>query len=178
MKKTTQEHDPQAAGKLREIIAAISVGMVTTATPDGVFRSRPMITEDVTEDGELWFFTSDDSGKAQDIAAEHGVNVCYADPKSDRYVSVSGNGTLVHDAEKLHDKWDPALTRFFPQGLDDPHLALLCVRIEYAEFWDKTLGRMRPVHHRTSEADVAQADVTNARGEHTRVDIRATPSSG
>lgn len=137
-----------------------------------------MITQQVTEEGTLWFFTADDSEKAHDIEAEHAVCVCYADPKEDRYVSVSGNATVVRDGDKLQEMWDAELTRFFPKGLDDPHLALLCVRIETAEYWDATSGKMRSFHEDGKSEGDDQDGENDGGGERTRVDIRAAPSSG
>jgi general stress protein 26 len=175
VKKTTAERDPKAVHRLRELIADISVAMLTTVTAEGALRSRPMVTQQIREEGELWFFLSDDSGKARDLSEEHAVNVAYADPAKQRYVSVSGNAAIVHDSEMVHDLWKPEYERYFPRGLDDPHLALLCVRIETAEYWDLTAGRMVEIGGRPPEPRATGG----ANGDpHTRIDIRATPSSG
>jgi len=146
--------------------------MITTVTPEGALRSRPMATQSATDDGLLWFFTSDDSGKAHDLEEEHAVNVSYADPVRNRYVSVTGNATLVRDSDKFHEFWRPEIEQFFPGGIDDPHLALLCVRIETAEYWDVSAGAM------VSLGSGKNDRTKSPQSEHTRVDIRATPASG
>ena len=84
MKTTTQARDPEAFEQLREIVREIDIAMITTVTPDGALHSRPMVTRDFGDDGELWFFTSDDAEMAHDIASEHPVNISYADPKKRR----------------------------------------------------------------------------------------------
>lgn len=170
MKKTTDEADPKAAAHLRDLISNISVAMLTTVTPDGALHSRPMFTQDFRDAGELWFFISDDGDGAHDLAAEHGVNLSYADPTRERYVSVTGMAEVVHDPELNHELWSPSLTRYFPQGLEDPHLALLRVRIETAEYWDVPSRRMA----RLGE----EAAATPADGEHTKIDIRTVRASG
>ncbi len=175
MKKTTAEHDPKSAQKLRELIRDISVAMITTVTPDGALRSRPMVTLDAPNQEELWFFTSDDSEKAQDLAEEQAVNVSYADPNRQRFVSVSGNASIIHDSERVHELWKPGLETYFPRGLDDPHVALLSVRIETAEYWDATAGNMVSLHE---QPGTDRGGSARNEGEHTRVDIRAAPSSG
>jgi general stress protein 26 len=175
VKKTTAEHDPQAAQKLRDLIHEIAVAMITTVRPDGALRSRPMFTQEVRDEGELWFFLSDDSDKAHDLAEEQAVNVSYADPTGSRFVSVSGNASIVHDSERVHELWKPELERFFPGGLDDPHLALMCVRIETAEYWDATSGAMVSVSDLPGTNRAAHAAPA---GEHTRVDIRRAQTSG
>jgi len=148
--------------------------MITTVTPNGTLRSRPMVTQSFTGDGELWFFMSDDSGKARDLAQEHGVNVSYTDAAQNRFVSVSGNAVVRKDRQKIQQLWRPELERFFPAGVDDPHLALLCVRVDTAEYWDARSGKMLTLEN----AGDASALTDRPLGDHTRVAIRATPTSG
>ncbi|MCU0493611.1 MAG: pyridoxamine 5'-phosphate oxidase family protein, partial [Chloroflexaceae bacterium] len=59
--------------KLREMIKDIQFAMFTTQEPDGTLRSRPMGTQQTEFDGDLWFFTGDDSPKADEIRHEHQV---------------------------------------------------------------------------------------------------------
>lgn len=123
--------------KLAKIIKNVKVAMLTTAMPDGSLRSRPMATQRAPFDGhELWFFTDLDAAKVDEIAAEHHVNVGYADPDKQRYASVSGMATLVRDRAKAKELWSPALKAWFPKGVDDPNLAMLRVRVQYAELWE------------------------------------------
>jgi general stress protein 26 len=62
--------------------------------------------------------------------------VSYADPTDHRYVSVSGRASLVRDREKIEELWNPDCEAWFPQGIDDPQLALLRVDATKAEYWD------------------------------------------
>ena len=193
MKTTTADQDPQAARRLRELIEEISVGMVTTVTPDGTLRSRPMLTRHGENEGELWFFTTDESGTAHDLAEEHAVNISYSEPERDHYVSVSGQASLVKDQGKARHLWEEELTRYFPKGLAEPHLALLRVRIEFAEYWDASASKMLPLSHpKRHSADAVSPErkkspassTGDGKGqreegiEHTKVEIRATPASG
>lgn len=123
--------------KLAKIIKSVNIAMLTTAMPDGSLRSRPMATQKAQFDGrELWFFTDLDAAKVEEIAAEHHVNVSYADPDKQRYASVSGMATLVRDRAKAKELWSPGVKAWFPGGVDDPNLAMLRVRVQYAEFWE------------------------------------------
>ncbi|MFP2961967.1 pyridoxamine 5'-phosphate oxidase family protein [Myxococcus sp. 1LA] len=125
-----------------DLIKGIKVAMMTTVEADGSLRSRPMWTHDRDFDGELWFFTREHSPKVDEVAHDHHVNLAYSDPSRDRYVSVSGRCRLVLDKEKARELWNPTLKAWFPEGLDDPELALLCVRVEKAEYWDTPSSRM------------------------------------
>ncbi len=126
----------QSIKKLGELIKDIQFAMLTTVDEDGKLRSRPMATQRAEFDGELWFFTGASSEKVDEVEHEHQVNVSYADTEHQRYVSVSGAAQLVRDQQKARDLWNPAYKAWFPDGLDDPDLALLRVRVEKAEYWD------------------------------------------
>ena len=110
--------------------------MLTTVDEGGDLHSRPMATQETEFDGTLWFFTRADSPKVGEIDREHRVNVSYADAHKQHYVSLSGNARLVRDPAKNKELWNPLYRAWFPDGLDDPALALLRVDVERAEYWD------------------------------------------
>lgn len=128
--------------RLDEMIHGIRTAMLTTLDERGKMRSRPMATLDGDGDGALWFFTRRSAPKVGEIGHDQRVNVTYADPGSERYISVSGRATLVRDAARAIQLWSPALTAWFPAGPDDRDLALLRVDVDGAEFWDATAGHM------------------------------------
>lgn len=127
---------------LGELIRGIKVAMMTTVEQDGSLRSRPMWTHDRDFDGELWFFTKEHSPKVDEVEHDHHVSLAYADPSRDRFVSISGRCSLILDKEKAKELWNPTLKAWFPEGLDDPELALLRVSVEKAEYWDTPNSRM------------------------------------
>ena len=175
MKTTTASADPGAFLKLQELVRDIDIAMITTVTHDGALHSRPMATVAFEDEGTIWFFTADDSAMAHDLEEEHAVNISYADPRKHRYVSVTGNASIVHDADRAKELWKPALKAYFPRGLDDEHVALMSVRIESAEFWDAPSSKMVRFF---SSSKIHRASDDAERGEHTKVDVRATPASG
>jgi general stress protein 26 len=122
--------------KLNKLIKGIHIAMLTTTELDGTLRSRPMATQQRDFDGQLWFFTGKSSHKVVEIGAEHNVNLSYADPSDNRYISISGTGRIVTDREKAKELWNPMLKAWFPKGLEDPDLALLQVTPTQAEYWD------------------------------------------
>lgn len=121
--------------KLHTLIKGIQTAMLTTIDDHGALRSRPMATMEVDDTNDLWFFTRLDSPKVMEIAREMQVNLAYADPGDNRYVSVSGLAQTVRDRAKIKELWKPAYVAFFPDGVDDPNLALLRVTAYDAEYW-------------------------------------------
>jgi general stress protein 26 len=122
--------------KLNEMIRDIEFAMLTTVDEDGTLRSRPMATQQNEFDGDLWFFTYGSSHKIDEINREHQVNVTYAAPDRQRYVSLSGVAQLVRDRAKMEQLWNPVLKAWFPKGLDEPDIALLKINVTKAEYWD------------------------------------------
>ncbi|HWE19151.1 MAG TPA: pyridoxamine 5'-phosphate oxidase family protein, partial [Hyphomicrobiaceae bacterium] len=74
--------------KLRKMMKDIRIAMLTTAARDGSLHSRPMMTSEVEFAGDLWFIARGNGALADEIAERPTVNVSYANPKGDRYISV------------------------------------------------------------------------------------------
>jgi general stress protein 26 len=122
--------------RLKELIKDIDIAMLTTVGQNGLLRSRPMATQEMEADGTLFFFLDTASPKAHEVEAENQVNVVYAQPKHNRYISVSGKAAINKDMTKIKELWNPILLAWFPEGLKDPNLGLLQVTIDQAEYWD------------------------------------------
>ena len=131
-----------SVAKLRELIKDIKIAMLTTVEADGSLRSRPMGTQQTEFDGDLWFFTGKSSGKVTEIQHNQQVNLSFAEPGDNRYVSVSGRAELVDDRSKEKELWNPFIKAWFPKGLDDPDLTLLKIKVEAAEYWDAPSSTM------------------------------------
>ena len=121
--------------KIRELAHGIDFCMLTTID-SGHLRSRPMSTQEMDFDGELWFFTSDDTHKVTEIEKDNRVNLAYSKPDDNVYLSISGRAEVVKDRAKIEELWSPVLKAWFPEGKDDPTLCLLKVSVEQAEYWD------------------------------------------
>ncbi len=132
MNADRQQHITQLAALIKDV----EVAMFTTTGVDGRLYSRPLGTQEVEFDGDLWFATSADSPKVAEIALNPRVNVAYASPSKNSYVSVSGTAEIVADRAKIDELWSPAMKLFFPEGKDDPNLRLIHVHAESAEYWD------------------------------------------
>ncbi|KAG0920462.1 hypothetical protein G6F32_015590 [Rhizopus arrhizus] len=132
MADSRAEHIAQRA----ELIKDVEVAMFTTTGVDGRLYSRPLATQQGAFEGALWFVITADSPKVAEIALDPRVNVAYASPSKNTYVSVSGRARVVDDRAKIDELWSPAMKLFFPGGKEDPNLRLIHVRADSAEYWD------------------------------------------
>ena len=131
----------EARETLWEMIKDMRTAMLTTVD-DGVLRARPMRGHQDAFNGTLWFFTKASAHKAAEIDRQAQVNLTYVDQGSERYVSISGRAELVVDRLKFKELWNRFTAAWFPDGIDDPDLALLKVTAEQAEYWDGPSSRM------------------------------------
>lgn len=154
--------------RLRELIKGIKFAMLTTVERDGSLRSRPMTVQETEFDGDMWFFTEADAPKVGEIAHDRQVNVAFAEPGDQRYVSLSGTATLVRDPQKQRELWSEPNKLWFPNGPDDPNLALLKVSVTQAEYWEAGSNRVGRL------IDFAKAMITGDQrqvGESRKLDL-------
>jgi len=132
---------------IKAIVKDIGFGMLTTQDANGDLRSRPMgvngeVECKTNESGGmmsqplLTFFTYKDSSKCHEMLA-HGnkVNLSFCDVKKNKFMSLSGTGTVSQDRDEMSKRWDPSLKEWFPNGMDTVGICLLKVLISKAEYW-------------------------------------------
>jgi general stress protein 26 len=152
------------------LIKDIRFAMFTGRASDGTMRSRPLTTQNRDYDEAeptLWFFVQRDSEVARNVAADGNVNLAYADPDDDCYLSIAGRARCVDDPERARALWSMPAKAWFPGGPDDPTLQLLRVDVVHAEYWDVDDSKM------VQFAKMAKAAVSGRpprdMGEHRRV---------
>ena len=150
MSNSTDEHT------LWTLIKDIKFGMLTHRHSDGHLHSTPLTTQNKADDegNALYFFISRKSEVAACIAEDGTVNVAYAHPGDDRYVSVSGNASIVEDQAKKDYLFTSFAKAWFPGGATDPNMALLQIDIGHAEYWDVKESKMMQL------AKIAKAAIT------------------
>jgi general stress protein 26 len=124
--------------RLWELISDIRIAMFTTRALAGDLSSRPMTTQnrELGADNTLWFFMSRSGEPLAELSTDATVNVLYAHPGKDTYVSVSGHAQAVDDPQRKQRLWSPLAKSWFPAGPDDPDLALVKVVITHAHVWE------------------------------------------
>jgi general stress protein 26 len=105
-----------------------------------------------------------------DLKADPVVNLVYADPSEDTYVSVSGTAAMIEDPAKKKQLWSKLAEAWFPGGPTDPDLALVQVQIVHANYWDVKESKLVQLY------EMAKATVTGKPpvdlGEHGEVRMR------
>ncbi|MET0935627.1 MAG: pyridoxamine 5'-phosphate oxidase family protein [Luteibacter sp.] len=163
---TDARHDDYE--KIWSLIKDARVAMLTSER-EGHLYSRPMVASQKTFDGSLWFFTRKSSPKVAEVEGHHEVNVAYASASDNSYVSLAGRAAIVDDRASIDAHWNEWIKTWFPDGKDDPDIALIRVDVDTAEYWDAPSSKM------VVAFDYLKARLTGETpdmGENRKVDLR------
>lgn len=130
------------AEKLKELVEDIKMAMLVTINENHELKARPMSTAQVDDEGNLWFFTNEFSGKVKEVSLNHEVMLNYSSPSVNSYLTIKGNAMLVNDDAKIKELWNPVYKAWFPKGEGDPAIILLKVTPAEAEYWDGSSSKI------------------------------------
>ena len=135
---------------LYSMIDDIEIAMMTTRRPDGHLVSRAMATQKRAAGADLWFVTSDETHKLEELEADPHVNIAYYKDATREWISVSGVATLSRDRDRIRDLYQPDWAMWFDKAGDerhgtpeDPRLVLIGVQVHSAMFLEQ--NKPRPV---------------------------------
>lgn len=141
MEKNLQSKE--ALKKFKKLVEDVRVCMFITNSTEQYDHTRPMATVDVEEEnGTLWFYTDIRSIKVEEVTMDKQVHLVYAHPGKESYLDIWGTSSIVTDRQKIKEKWTPIVKAYFPDGADDPNLALMKVVPHNVYFWESESGRM------------------------------------
>jgi general stress protein 26 len=124
----------QKLAELYSLIDGIEIAMMTTRRPDGSLVTRPMATQQQEPDADLWFVTSIETHKVDELEADPHISLGYYDDGTKEWVSVSGTARITQDRDKIRELYQPDWKAWFEDeggerdgSPDDPRLALIFV---------------------------------------------------
>ena len=140
MEKNLQNEE--ALKKFKKLVEEVNICMFITATQNEHEHTRPMATIDVEDNGTLWFYTDIRSIKVEEVHTNRNVHLTYAHPGKESYIDVWGASSIVTDRALIKEKWSPIVKAYFPNGADDPNLALMQVQPTDVYYWEAESGKM------------------------------------
>jgi general stress protein 26 len=149
--------DEDRAAKVRELVKSSRLAMLTTLDPAGRLVSKPMATQDVEFDGDVYFIAERSSHKVRNIERDPRVNVAYSGSGS--WVSLSGDAVVLDDPERLAELWDTFTDAWMEGGPENPENILIHVDAQSAEYWDAPNSKVVQV------VNLVKAKVTGERYE-------------
>lgn len=136
----------EGMAKIGELIKDVRICMMVTAAADGSMDARPMATQKADPktgfDGTVWFLTRHESEKIAEMESDWHVTLVYSDPKDENYVTLKGRATISRDRAKIHEMWNPMYRAWFPEGEDDPQIAVVRVDVTEAQYWEASSSKI------------------------------------
>ena len=131
-----------AVEKIREIAKDANICMFVTDLSSLPLAGRPMATQEVDEQGNIWFMSDRNSDKNRHIEDDEQVQLFYAHTNNYEYLSIFGRAEIVNDRSKIEELWTPMAKTWFKAGKDDPNISLIKVIPEDAYYWDTKNNKM------------------------------------
>jgi general stress protein 26 len=130
--------DRKSHDVLWDLIKDTRFCMLAHRHTDGTLHSHPLTTQNkaLDEGRSLYFFVSRSSEVGQRLQQDGNVNLAYANPDKDTWVSITGTARVLEDAAKKRELFNPIAKAWFPNGPDDPDMELVEVVIAEAEYWN------------------------------------------
>ncbi|KAB2894848.1 MAG: DUF385 domain-containing protein, partial [Kofleriaceae bacterium] len=130
---TTDE--AQHRERLREILDDAPAVLLTTRGRDRL-HTRPMAVQRVDDDGTMYFSTSADSVKIDELEADPRVQVAFQGKT--RFAVVDGAARLSRDRALVDELWKEDWKIWFPKGKSSPEIVIVIVDPERGEYWDQS----------------------------------------
>ena len=112
------------------------IGFAMLVTRDGdKLRARPMSAYLERENNAILFLTDARHHTDEEIARNPGVNLSFANPSGQKYVSVTGTAVVSNDRAKIKQLFSTPAKAWWDSA-DDPNIRVLKISPEDAEFWD------------------------------------------
>lgn len=104
--------------------------------------STIMTAQQVDDEGNIWFFSGSNSDRNKDIEENKNVQMYFSSPEKNSYLSVNAKANIVMDKSKIKELWNPLLTIWFKDGIEDKNISLIKVTTKTANYWDSDGGKM------------------------------------
>ncbi len=123
----------EAIDNIWDIFEKFRIAMLVSHGSAGL-HSRPMAPIWRRETGLVWFLTSMDTTKRQEIARNPDVAIALSE--GNRHAAISGTAALIADRAVIHDLWNAGAQAYYPDGPDDPEIVAIKVTPDIGEYWD------------------------------------------
>jgi general stress protein 26 len=129
--------------KLYDMVEDLDTAMMTTRRADGRLVSRAMANQKRAPGADLWFVTSADAQKLEELEDDPQVNLAYYKDRTREWVSVSGAAKVSRDRAIIRELYARDWKAWFPEEgdprhgtPDDPRMVLIGVDVESAVFFE------------------------------------------
>ena len=121
----------------------VDIAMFCTNLGARPFNSCPMSTQQVEDDGTIWFLSAKDSDHNADLAQDGACQLIYSSKVGETdHLSLFGNAEVTFDRAKAEELFDTMEKAWFPGGIDDPNFSMIRFTPSQGYYWDTKHGKM------------------------------------
>jgi general stress protein 26 len=147
----------EALKKMKEIAEETQTCFFCTNIKTGSPLSiRPMAVQKVDDEGNLWFLSSNDSHKNEEIKHDDHVHLLFQESHYSGFLNVYGDAYISADKAKIKELWNPTLKAWFTEGEDDPRISVIKVIPAEAYYWDNKHGNAIAFIKQTASAVIGK----------------------
>lgn len=165
----TTEHGSAAredVERVWQLMAQMPVCMLASRDGEKI-RARPMGPTPRQDENAIYFLTSAEGDKDDEIENDPHVCLSFAKPNDGKYLVVTGRARVLDDRSLVHALWTTAAQAWW-EGPDDPRVRVIEVTPEDAQFWEGPHGLVATVQMILA----ASASAPPAMGEQRKVDLQ------
>jgi general stress protein 26 len=130
-----------AIKRVKDMADEAESGFFVTANSTGQTNGiRPMSVRKTDDAGNLWFLSSSDSHKNQELAANPAVKLYFQIGAHHGFLELEGRAEVLQDRSLIHDLWNPLLKTWFTEGEDDPRITVIRFTPQSGYYWDNKHG--------------------------------------
>ncbi len=143
--------------------------MLLSHGKDSKIEGRPMALVKIDDDTTIYLVTGIDSKKVADIVREPRVSVSVQ--ARDGFVILDGEVLISQDRSLIDALWEDSWKVWFPDGAQDPTIAILIVTPNEGTYWNQDLGHTLSYLYRMVKARVLGSEMKVKLGDQATVDL-------
>lgn len=132
----------EAIEKLQNLVRGSDTCMFATNLEKLPLHIIPMRVQEADYDGNLWFFSRDNSSHNEHINADNRVQLIFTNSSEMEFLTIYGTASITRDQVLIDRLWNRMVEAWFPEGKEDPSITLIKVKPTTAHYWDTEDGKL------------------------------------
>lgn len=133
----------EAIQKLKELAMKTDIGMFCTHTSGSKHvYAVPMSTQEVDDNGSIWFLMSSESQTFQHLLEDDEICLLYSHPANYSFMSIHAGTVHSRNQDKIEKYWNPMIAGWFEKGKEDPRIRIVEVKPKEAHYWDTKSNKL------------------------------------
>lgn len=130
-----------AIERIKDMIDDADSCFFCTGSGQGPSRGvRPMSVRETDDAGAIWFLSSIDSHKNQELQSNPTVKLFFQSGKHSGFLELDGHAEVSQDKARIKQLWNAMLKTWFTEGQDDPRITVIKITPRTGYYWDNKHG--------------------------------------